>query len=91
MSLIGKTPSDGPRRFFQSPRLQMSQALTDELGEADAVLGGDHLSCLLGGKPLRDRKFADSPLVGRVTSEPVSEVDFRRPGNLRPDSKTFMG
>ena len=60
MSLIGKTPSDGPRRFFQSPRLQMSQALTDELGEADAVLGGDHLSCLLGGKPLRDRKFADS-------------------------------
>ena len=42
----------------------MSQALTDELGEADAVLGGDHLSCLLGGKPLRDRKFADSPLEG---------------------------
>ena len=51
----------------------MLHAFTNELGEADAVLGGDHLSCLLGGKPLRDRKFADSPLEGRVTSELVSE------------------
>ena len=59
LSLIGKTPSDGLRRSSSRPRLQMSHALTDELGEVDAVLGGDHLSCLLGGKPLRDRKFAD--------------------------------
>ena len=70
---MAKLRPTGPRRFFQSPRLQMSQALTDELGEADAVLGGDHLSCLLGGKPLRDRKFADSPLEGRVRCELVSE------------------
>jgi hypothetical protein len=38
----------------------------------------------------RDRKFADSLLEGRVTSEPVSEVGFFGAGKLRPDSKTFM-
>ena len=32
----------------------------------------------------------DSPLEGRVTSEPVSEVGFSGAGELRPDSKTFM-
>ena len=31
----------------------------------------------VGAPPLRNQKFADSPLEGRVTSELVSEVDFR--------------
>jgi len=37
-----------------------------------------------------NRKFVDSLLEGRVTSEPVSEVGFFGAGKLRPDSKTFM-
>src|SRR5215813_14701466 len=40
--------------------------------------------------PLRDRKFADSSLEGRVRSEPVSEVGAFGAGELRRDSKTFM-
>ena len=33
---------------------------------------------------------ADSPLEGRVRSEPVSEAGFSGGGELRPDSKMFM-
>ena len=33
---------------------------------------------------------ADSPLEGRVRSEPVSEAGFSGAGELRPDSKMFM-
>ena len=32
----------------------------------------------------------DSPLEGRVTSEPVSEMGFSGAGELPSDSKTFM-
>jgi hypothetical protein len=38
---------------------------------------------VLWNKPdlARDRRFADSPLEERVSSEPVSEVGFSGPGN----------
>ena len=39
----------------------------------------------------RENRFAtDSPLEGRVTSEPVSEMGFSEAKELRPDSKTFL-
>ena len=39
----------------------------------------------------RQNRFAtDSPLEGRVRSEPVSEAGFSGAGELRPDSKMFM-
>ena len=45
------------------------------------------------GEPVRsgrNRWFVDSPLVGGVSSEPVSELGFFGARDLRPDSKTFV-
>ena len=54
----------------------------------DATL--DERSFWMGSVPLRNRWFADSPLVGGVSSEPVSELGFFGARDLRPDSKTFV-
>ena len=43
-----------------------------------------------GGVDAEKTLGADSLVEGRVTSEPVSEVGFFGPGELRPDSKPFM-
>ena len=63
-------------------------------GEAvDDVLGAVTTIPLIwgsDGRLERNRKFVDSPLEGRVRSEPVSEAGFSGAGELRPDSKMFM-
>jgi hypothetical protein len=40
--------------------------------------------------PPRNRWFADSPPVGGVSSEPVSELGFSGAMGFRPDSNTFV-
>jgi hypothetical protein len=72
----------------RSPVLPAFAAHLGALPEFIGVIVAEQ--CDPGGKRERNRKFVDSPLEGRVTSEPVSEIGFSWAGELPSDSKTFM-